>query len=60
MIRGMRANLLLAVRISRRLLIFLDLRDKAVVTKAVATKAKAKVNHSKVRGNLVLLASRGR
>ena len=45
MIRGMRANLLLAPRIDKRLLLRMDLRDRVV-----ATMAKAKVNHSGVGG----------
>ena len=48
MIRGMRANLLLAPRIGKRLLLRMDLRDRAVATMVVATMAKAKVNHSGV------------
>ena len=54
-IRGRRANLLLAPERSRRLLLRTDLKDRVV-----ATKAKAKVNHLRVGGTLVLLASRGR
>ena len=55
MIRGRRVDLLLAPRRSRRLLLCMDLRDRAV-----ATKVKAKVNHSRVGDTSGLLASRGR
>ena len=55
MIRGRKANLLLAPGRSRRLLLRTDLRDRFV-----ATRAKAKVNHSRVGDTLGLLASQGR
>ena len=54
-IRGRKVDLLLDPRRSRRLLLHTDLRDRAV-----ATKAKAKVNHSRVGDTSRLLASQGR
>ena len=54
-IRGRRANLLLAPGRSRRLLLRTDLRDKVV-----ATRAKAKVNHSGVGDTSGLLAGQGK
>ena len=54
-LRGRRINILLALRRSRRLLLCTDLRDKAV-----ATKAKAKVEHLGVGETLGLPASQGR
>ena len=54
-IRGRRVNLLLAPRRSRRLLLRTNLKDRAV-----ATRAKAKVNHSRVGDTLDGIALRGR
>ena len=54
-IRGRRANLLLARERSRGLLIRKAFRDKAL-----ATKAKAMINHPKMGDTLGLLASQGR
>ena len=55
MIRGRRINLLLAPGISRRLLLHTNLRDRAV-----ATRVKTRVNHSRVGDTLGLLTSQGR
>ena len=55
MVRGRRANLLLALGRSRRLMIRTNLKDRAV-----AIKAKAKVNHPRVGDTPELLASQGR
>ena len=54
-LRGRRINLFLAQGRSRRLLLRMDLRDRVV-----ATRAKAKVNHSGVGGTSVLIVSQGR
>ena len=54
-IRGRKANLLPASGRSRRLLLHKDLRDRAV-----ATRVKAKVNHSGVGDTSTLLVSQGR
>ena len=53
--RGKKANLILASGRSRKLLLHTNLRDKAM-----ATRAKAKFNHSRVGDTSRLLASQGR
>ena len=54
-VRERKANLLLAPRRSRRLMLRADIRDRAM-----AIRAKAKINHPGVGDTLELLASQGR